>query len=96
VSIASYQTGLVGTTALANMLDVIETEEGYGETRNGPGVLYIGDVGHPTIGFGFDAKDQRTKTSSAKNRVARASFVVASRASAYFLGSIKKTRVGAF
>ena len=54
MSATAYGSGLIGTTALQNLLDIIEVEEGYGETQNGPGALYVDGVNHPTIGFGFD------------------------------------------
>ena len=52
----AYGAGLIGTTALKSLLDILEVEEGYGEIHKatGPGALYLDSVGHPTIGFGFD------------------------------------------
>ena len=43
MSATAYGSGLVGTTALQNLLDIIEVEEGYGENQNGAGVLHAYD-----------------------------------------------------
>jgi hypothetical protein len=54
VSATDYGSGLIGTTTLANLLAVIEQQEGYGETQTATGAVYVDSVNDPTIGFGFD------------------------------------------